>query len=75
MKWLLRDVNSLSCILKPHKFIPKKRLNENVPFRVRFKKEPSVRGRVYGFDCSMSRAPTELKVFIEFPIGKAQFLT
>ena len=46
------------------------RLNENVPFRVRFKKEPSVRGRVYGFDCSQSRPSAELKVYIEYPIGK-----
>ena len=45
-------------------------LNENVPFRVRFKREPSVRGRVYGFECSTQRPSTELKVFIEYPIGK-----
>jgi len=48
------------------------RLNENVPFRVRFKKEPSVRGRVYGFDCSQSRPSAELKVYIEYPIGSGK---
>ena len=45
-------------------------LKECVPFRVRFKKEPSVRGRVYGFDCtSHPRNSPELKVYIEYPIG------
>ena len=48
-------------------------LNENVPFRVRFKREPSVRGRVYGFECSTQRPSTELKVFIEYPIGEFSF--
>merc|ERR1719210_1827434 len=47
-------------------------LNENVPFRVRFKREPSVRGRVYGFECSTQRPSTELKVFIEYPIGSGK---
>ena len=46
------------------------KLNECVPFRVRFKKEPTVRGRIYGFDYSHSRPNPELRVFIEYPIGK-----
>ena len=45
------------------------RLNEHVPFRVRFKKEPSVRGRVFHFDCTQPRPSSELKVYIEYPIG------
>ena len=45
------------------------KLNDCVPFRVRFKKEPTVRGRVYGFDYAHTRPNPELKVFIEYPIG------
>lgn len=50
------------------------KLNECVPFRVRFKKEPSVRGRVYGFDYTHSRPNPELKVYIEYPIGKLKLI-
>lgn len=46
-------------------------LNQVVPFDIRFKKDPTLTGRVLAFDASSNKTGTEheLRIFVEYPHG------